>query len=259
MRSTRLPAITIARFPSIRCPGRWKLLGVAIGNGTHRPRACGCLTSNESKLATPPLDPSVVAEQRVTHALEGSELKHHRERHTERTSRRGNRRTAPAPSENRIGAQPDARASRVRRSAALPLLVELDHPSCPRSFHADPRVRSVEERQTRHVAIRHAAVSSSPSRGTGPIERCVSVLRASQRLVAGSACRRRWPARSASDQESTGTWLHCQMGFSAAPAKSSLRRTARSAGAQGFSVSPRSAACGRDFRAGQNRASHPSR
>src|SRR5688572_27362249 len=58
----------------------------------------------------------------------------------------------------------------------------------------------------------------------GPTVRCVSVLRASQRLVAGNACSVRYPGRSASDHAAgSATWLHCHTGLSAAAAKSSLR------------------------------------
>ena len=68
------------------------------------------------------------------------------------------------------------------------------------------------------------ASSSAVGTETGPIDRCVSVLRAHQRSAAGSACSRRNPGRSVSDHlDSTGTWFHCQAFASYGPPKSSSR------------------------------------
>ena len=72
--------------------------------------------------------------------------------------------------------------------------------------------------------FRPEATRTTVGLDTGPIARWVRLLRAFQKSFAGRACSLRNPGRSVSDHfPSTGTWFHCQTGFSAAAEKSSLR------------------------------------
>jgi hypothetical protein len=140
-----------------------------------------------------------------------------------------------------VGAQPCTRVGAPAfrssaRCAVADLVVQRHRMPSAVLFHAQRRIRQVEQPKAGDVAVRSPDASSADGRRRAGRSRAASGCCARPRTTfAGSACRRRKPGRSVSDHlPSTGTWFHCQTGCSLTRPRN--RRCARRARVTGCGV-----------------------